>query len=664
MIKDIIVHNASISPNTEEMAILHRYFPSCFTNEGKFDLQLFEMKIKESIDTTKEGYALNYLGKDYARLIASMDTQTVIVPDEEHNVKQENKNSENVYISGDNLDALSHLLKSYTGSIKCIYIDPPYNTGSDGFAYNDKFYFSKEDLVSKLSISEDQAAKILDLTKRGASSHSAWLMFMAPRLMMARDLLHDDGVIFISIDNNEFANLKILCDSIFGEENFIEMFSWVKTSTPPSLSTKSRKTNEYILCYEKVKNSYKYCGEMLDGGDQPLLNSGNAVTTLTFPKDKLFFSSPDMRGKISPFTSDRVSLLNEINVLDNGYSDVDVQLQGEFKWTNTTLQDEINAGTSFIIKSRLLSIRFIREGEGWKRPTNFIKDSIITPLINKTDNNVETNEGASSELEELFGKRVFSFPKPASLIKYLINFVIQPGDYVLDFFSGSATTAEAVMKYNQENDDAQLKYILVQLPEDLDRNLLTADAQSKPVIQNAIDVLDEIGKPHLLDEIGQERIIRVANKIKTGPHLNTDLGFKHYTLKDVSKDTLDQMVSFSPNAVMDDLSIKDRFGVSAILTTWLVRDGYGFNAPVEKIKLDSYSVYACGHHMYFIDEGITEQDIIELVDLFNRAPSSVPSTLALFGYSFLYHNLELVKKNLRSVKIGEDTRKINIEVRY
>ncbi len=664
MIRDILEQNANVAPNAEEVAVLHRYFPSCFTNEGKFDLDLFEARISESVDTAKEGYSLNFLGKDYARLIASMDTTTVIVPDEEHNAKPENKNSENIYISGDNLDALNHLLKSYRGGIKCIYIDPPYNTDSDDFSYNDKFSFTRDDLVTKLNISEEQAEKILDLTKRGSASHSAWLTFMAPRLQLARDLLHDDGVIFISINNNEFANLKLLCDAVFGEENFIEIFSWVKTSTPPSLSTKSRKTNEYVLCYEKVRNSFQYKGELLDGGDQPLLNSGNAFSTLSFPKDKIIFSSKEMRGKIKPYTSGRVSLLNEITILEDGHPDMDVQLHGEFKRTKQNLKDEIDAGTTFIIKSNLLSIRFIREGEGWKRPTNFIKETITSPLINKKSVGVGTNENASSELEDLFGKKVFSFPKPASLIKYLINFVVQPGDTVLDFFSGSGTTAEAVMKYNQENSDAFLKYILVQLPEDLQHKLKTADSQSKAIIQNGIDILDELGRPRFLDEIGQVRIVRAANKIRSGIHINSDLGFKHYTLKDVPKNTLDRMEAFNPYAITDELNIKDRFGVPTILTTWLVRDGYGFNAPVEEIKLDNYTAYACGQHLYFIDEGLDEQDVIELVDLFNRVPSSVPSTMVLFGYSFEYHNLELIKKNLRSIKIGEDTRKINIDVRY
>ena len=178
--------------------------------------------IKQIIENlSNEGYSLDFLGKDYANLIASIDTTTVIEPDLEHNAKPENKDSENVYISGDNLDALKHLLKSYAGKVKCIYIDPPYNTGSDGFVYNDKFKFTPEELEKKLSIDEDEAKRILDLTSRGSSTHSAWLMFMSPRLQLARDLLSKDGVIFISIDDNEQANLKLLCDYVFGEDNFV-----------------------------------------------------------------------------------------------------------------------------------------------------------------------------------------------------------------------------------------------------------------------------------------------------------------------------------------------------------------------------------------------------------------------------------------------------------
>jgi len=257
MIKDILQNNEAVTSNAQTLAILHTHFPQCFDKEGNFDIDKFKDIIKSDVDVAHEGYDLNFLGKNYAKLLASVDTTTVIQPDTEHNSKPENVNSQNLYISGDNLDGLKHLLKSYTGAVKCIYIDPPYNTGSDGFVYNDKFNYSAEELTAKLSISDEQAKKIIDMTHRGSASHSAWLTFMYPRLLLAQDLLKKDGVIFISVDNNEYANLKLLCDNVFGEENFIEMFSWVKTSTPPSLSTKSRKTNEYILCFEKLRTEFK-----------------------------------------------------------------------------------------------------------------------------------------------------------------------------------------------------------------------------------------------------------------------------------------------------------------------------------------------------------------------------------------------------------------------
>lgn len=664
MIKSILTQNEQTAPNTREMEILHRHFPQCFTNEGAFDIDMFKAQIQDKVNITHEGYDLNFLGKNYAKLLSSMDTTTVIVPDEEHNVLPENAKSENIYISGDNLDGLKHLLKSYAGQVKCIYIDPPYNTGTDGFVYNDKFTFNAEELSAKLSIGEEQAAKILDLTRRGSASHSAWLTFMACRLQVARDLLTDDGVIFISIDNNEFANLKILCDITFGEENFVEMFSWVKTSTPPSLSTKSRKTNEYILCYEKTKNKFKYNGEVLDGGDQPLLNSGNTIRTLTFPKDKVFFSNPNMMNKeIKAYSSARTELLNDIIVKD-GYANVDIQLKGEFKWTEDFLRKEIEDGTTFIIKSDLLSIRFIRQGEGWKRPTNFIKDELITPIINKTENNVDTNEGSSSDLEALMGSKVFSFPKPVSLIEYLINFIVQKDDIILDFFSGSATTAEAVMRYNFFNQSLQLKYILVQLPEDLDEALKGASSQDKVILENCVKLLDEIGKPHTLDQIGMERIRRAAAKIKGETGAEIDYGFKHYTLAEVDANTLDQLGNFDPNAMFADENLLEKFGKATVLETWLVRDGYGFGASVNEVKLDTYTVYHYDKHLYLIDVEFTEKDLAALIDRYNSDAAFCPENIVIFGYSFTFTQTEMLRKNTVVLRDGDKNLKINIDVRY
>ena len=250
MIRNILEENDNVQPNDRTMEVLHREFPQCFNAEGKFDIAALQELLQDKVDLVKEGSGFNFLGKNYASLLGSMDTTTVLVPDTEHNEKPENKDSQNVYISGDNLDALKHLVKSYSGKVKCIYIDPPYNTGSDGFVYNDKFKFTAEELEEKLSISEEQAQRIFAMTTRGAASHAAWLTFMMPRLQYAKDLLSDDGVIFISIDDNEQANLKLLCDYVFGEENFIAQFIWEKRLNRENRAETSIR-HDYILCYSK-----------------------------------------------------------------------------------------------------------------------------------------------------------------------------------------------------------------------------------------------------------------------------------------------------------------------------------------------------------------------------------------------------------------------------
>ena len=256
MVKNIIEHNEKALPNDREMKALKEYFPSCFQGDS-FDIEKFKDCISPKLNIQKEGYELKFLGKNYARLLASLDTTTVVVPDEENNSKEENKNSENIYISGDNLDALKHLLNSYYHKVKCIYIDPPYNTGSDGFVYNDNFTFTPQELSSKLSIEEEEARRLLNLTKRGSASHSAWLMFMHPRLVLARDLLTDDGAIFISIDDNEQANLKLICDEIFGEENFLAQLVWERAYSPKNDAKFVSNSHEYILMYSKKCNDFE-----------------------------------------------------------------------------------------------------------------------------------------------------------------------------------------------------------------------------------------------------------------------------------------------------------------------------------------------------------------------------------------------------------------------
>ncbi|SHL01978.1 DNA methylase [Fibrobacter sp. UWEL] len=253
MIRQIQEANEKINANVELLKALKKLIPNAIGKDGSIDVDTIRYWAQKATGdkslVTEERETFNFLGKDYARLLYSLDTETVIVPDKENNKKSENKDSENLYLSGDNLEVLKHLRRSYEGQVKCIYIDPPYNTGSDDFVYNDSFDFSEKDIEEKLGINSDsESAKRIHkmISRKSSRSHAAWLTFMYPRLKLARDLMKDDGVIFISIDDNEQANLKILCDEIFGEENFCGNLI-IETATDNNARQIST-DHEYMLC--------------------------------------------------------------------------------------------------------------------------------------------------------------------------------------------------------------------------------------------------------------------------------------------------------------------------------------------------------------------------------------------------------------------------------
>jgi len=273
MIKDIMNRNADAAAGQKEMEILKKYFPQCFHADGEFDIEAFKAALPGGTTITDETSGFNWLGKNYARMLTNMDTTTLIRPDEEHNAKPENKDSQNVYISGDNLDALQHLVKSYGGKVKVIYIDPPYNTGSDGFVYNDKFNFTAEELAKRLDVSLERAERILSMTRRGSASHAAWLTFMLPRLSFARDLLTDDGVIFISIDENEKSDLRLLCNEVFGEENLAGEIVWKNSSKNDEDYISMQ--HEYVICYVKDKEYNKGSWIETKVGTEVLLSDKN-----------------------------------------------------------------------------------------------------------------------------------------------------------------------------------------------------------------------------------------------------------------------------------------------------------------------------------------------------------------------------------------------------
>lgn len=331
----------------------------------------------------------------------------------------------NFLLEGDNLHSLKLLEKTHKGKIDVIYIDPPYNTGNKDFIYDDNY------------IGSDDGYR-----------HSKWLSFMNERLVIAQKLLSDVGIIFISIDNNELAQLKLLCDEIFDENNFIQIFKWNKTSTPPSLSLKTREKYEYVLCYEKNRTDIKFNGGFTDGGDVPLLNSGNSVRKLNFKKEDVNFQ---ISGDYKAGKYGKIELLNDIKI-KKGKSDRDFSMIGEFKWTQERVDEEVINGTFFLIKSKQFSIRFQRKNKKIKSPSD---------ILTKVENGVDTNEQARKEVNKLVPNNNMSYPKPISLINYLIKFNEnnRSNEVILDFFAGSGTTGHAVMQLNKE-DGGNRKYIL------------------------------------------------------------------------------------------------------------------------------------------------------------------------------------------------------------
>ena len=626
MINNIIDKNAEVKPNSKKLEALKEYFAGCFTKEGTFDIERFKEMMKDEVDISNEGYSLDFLGKDYANLIASIDTTTVIEPDLEHNSKPENKESENIYISGDNLDALKHLLKSYAGKVKCIYIDPPYNTGSDGFVYNDKFRFTPEELEKKLSIDEDEAQRIIDLTSRGSSTHSAWLMFMSPRLQLARDLLSKDGVIFISIDDNEQANLKLLCDYIFGEENFVAQFIWEKRVNRENRNETSVR-HDYILCYSKEPSDEKRLKQM-PMNEKALANYGNPDNDPRGP-----WKSDPAHAQAGHGTKSQFYTL----VAPNGKKH---ELPSGRCWlyTQPVMEEAIKDNR----------IWFGNDGNGVPRIKTYLyaKDRGLTPETMLFAKDASTNEKAKNYIKDLFdGVAVFETPKPVELINILTK-MASGNDIVVDFFSGSASTAESIMRRNL--DGLQRKYIMVQWQEKCKEDSEAYKAGYRTI-----------------DEIGQERIKRAAAKIREeNPLFAGDLGFKHYTLRDVSDDVLDKLEAFDPRVSGFANNILEEFGRETVLETWKVNDGYGMNAKVEPVQLADYTAYQCGDHIYLTDEGMSDEAVTALVDKYGEQSDWGPHYVVLFGYSFNFGTTDALKKNLPLLNEGEKQIKINIDIRY
>ncbi|MFV8478891.1 site-specific DNA-methyltransferase [Mycoplasma sp. VS428] len=384
--------------------------------------------IRESLHTKKYGLVFEEKEED---IVKETNDSILTLKQKDLIIANNNAKELNYLLEGDNYQALKLLQKTHRNRIDVIYIDPPYNTGNKDFIYNDA-YVDSEDTFR----------------------HSKWLSFMKKRLELAKTLLTENGVIFISIDDNEYAQLKLLCDDIFNENNFIENFLWNKAAGGSSLSKFVRRDYEYVLAYSNNKN--KINGKLMGAitsemGDSSLINKPNKYSKLFFPKGTIKFVNHS-KGSIKPFKDDFFELEDEI-VINNNYNSNGVSIWARWKWTQSKLETELNNGTIIISKTELLRLRYIKEK----------KNEVAIPKKSITiSDNVGYTLTATMELKKILDDNSeFSYPKPVSLIVYLLNMVAydKKESIILDFFAGSGTTGHAVAKLNAE-DGGNRTYIL------------------------------------------------------------------------------------------------------------------------------------------------------------------------------------------------------------
>ncbi|WP_309130845.1 DNA methyltransferase [Brevibacterium sp.] len=632
MIRDAHEANAATTPADFKLARLRAALPEYFDKDGGFRFdRLQDVLSSTDVSMTREGYELKFLGKSYAKYLTSTRTETVVVPDLEHNAEATNSESENLYIVGDNLDGLKHLLGSYAGKVKCIYIDPPYNTGSDGFVYVDDFGFTAKDLTEKVGLDEDEAERVMAL--QGKSSHSAWLTFMFPRLELAKELLADDGVIFISIDDNEQANLKILCDEIFGEGNFIEDYIWESNFRPDNSSRIERENSQHVLAYARNKSAViSLVGAQKSTEGLPsLTKSSMNPTSLTFHPDWVDIRLPD--GLYLAGERRSGYILETDLVVQNGRAQATFGLTGRMIWGQPYLEEQVANGTRIVIK-----------GEGFVPYSRKLETAALAPTTLIPRESVGDVLAANAEIKSLFNEQVFSHPKPTTLVSYLLNTVtsMDKNALVLDFFSGSGTTAHAVMSMNSR-DLGSRKFIAVQWAE------ATAPGS----------VADKCGYS-TIDEVGRERIRRAAQKVKSESNADIDYGFRLFRLEQPSEKTLDELQSFdsNENAVLLSGNFVSKFafngtpGDEVALSTWLLQDGFGLTPEVNVVLLDEYELQVCEDSAYVIEPGLSSASVQVLVSKIETGELDL-KRLVVFGYSVSFSVMHELRQNLKSLRSGQ-----------
>lgn len=525
---------------------LKELFPEAFT-EGKVDFDALKEVLGEYIDGRDERYSFTWNGKSKARMIAQTPSTGTLRPCKEESVDWDT--TQNLFIDGDNLEVLKLLQKSYHKKIKMIYIDPPYNTGKD-FVYKDNF---KDNIKNYKEITGQVDGEGRNLSNNPETSgryHTDWLNMMYPRLKLARNLLKDDGVIFISIDDNEVTNLRKICDEIFGEENFVGQFTWetkrAARGVPPK--TLLMHNHEYILCYAKNIENLKFSGLQRDEAD-----FGNADND-----SRGLWRSESIRA-----TGGQDNYFTIVNP-NNGY-----EYHGNWAFSQPRIEQ--------MIKDNL--ILFPKDRAGTPRQKKFIDSYINATKAGVTSLGWHSTETATNQLLEIFDqKKLFDFPKPLSLIGYLVNQALTQQDILLDFFAGSSTTAHAVMQLNAK-DRGNRKFIMVQLPE--------TTGEKTEAYKTGYKTIAEISK---------ERIRRAAANIKAeNPECNGDLGFKTFKLDSTNIKPWELDFDLTAQDLEDQISnIKPDRKDEDVLYEVLLKYGLDLTLPITEHSIAGHKVFDIG----------------------------------------------------------------------
>lgn len=537
-------------------------FPDCVTEtvdersgqpKHVIDFEKLKQNLSDSVISERaERYQFTWPDKSKAILLANSPINATLRPCREDSVDFDN--TQNLYIEGDNLDVLKCLKETYLHKVKMIYIDPPYNTGND-FVYEDDFAQSSEEYLANSGQFDEQGNRMFTNAESNGRFHTDWLNMIYPRLKVARDLLTDDGVIFISIDDNEVENLRKVCDEVFGEQNFVDCLHWKKKKQPSFLAKHTAKVMEYVIVY--AKNTFKLeklSVEKVSDSNKKVININNKISSRIF-KPGVRVKSEEQTGiiKAGVYTgrSMDVEYKNDI-YYENGRTTNEVEVVSKFSDSQSNIDTFIQKDLLYITKNFLLR-RDVGEEAAEKRK------SITDLLLNDYGDNQESDK----EFLELFDKKYFDYTKPIKLIYNLVKSNFTEEGIILDFFSGSATTAHAVMQLNSE-DGGNRKFIMVQLPEKTDEKSEAFKAGYKNIC-----------------EIGKERIRRAGKKIKKESPLTTqdlDTGFRvlkldstnmqdiYYSPKDISQaDLFSQVDNVKPDRTGEDLLFQVMLELGATL---------------------------------------------------------------------------------------------------